>query len=201
MTKHITALCATGLLGLVLAGCGTSGSTDQTGSTATSSSQAASSGAHNAADVQFSQLMIPHHRQAVTMAGLATTRAASPKVKALATAIDRAQGPEITKMTGWLKSWGESVPSGSSMGGMDMGNASMPGMMSTKDMTDLKSLTGAAFDARFLTMMISHHQGAITMARQEQKTGKDTAATALAKSIAASQTAQITTMRNLLKTH
>ncbi|MFP1627283.1 DUF305 domain-containing protein [Streptomyces sp. 5K101] len=54
--------------------------------------------------------MIPHHRQAVELAALVGTRAASPEVRQLATEIRKAQDPEIRTLSGWLSSWGEQVP-------------------------------------------------------------------------------------------
>lgn len=57
----------------------------------------------NAQDVMFARMMIPHHEQAITMAEQAATKASSPEVKRLAGQIERAQGPEIQKMTGWLR--------------------------------------------------------------------------------------------------
>jgi uncharacterized protein (DUF305 family) len=192
MRKRVFVLLTLGLVGLILAGCG-SNSSDNTGS---KPSAAKTSSAHNNADVQFAQMMIAHHQQAIEMAKLAPSRASSDAVKTLATDIEGAQGPEIAKMTGWLKAWGKPVSDG--MGGMDMGHDSMPGLMSDKDMTMLKGMRGKEFDKQFLTMMIAHHQGAITMARQEQKDGTAPDAIALAKSIASSQTAQITQMRKLV---
>src|SRR4051794_40232666 len=92
-----------------------------------SMSSAPATAGHNAQDVMFTQMMIPHHQQAITMAKQAVTKASSPEVKKLATQIENAQQPEIDKMTGWLKAWGESAPS---PGGMHhMGD----GMMSEQD--------------------------------------------------------------------
>jgi uncharacterized protein (DUF305 family) len=85
-------------------------------------------------------------------------------------------------------------------GGMDHGGGSMPGMMSEADMKKLESLSGAAFDKEFLTMMIAHHQGAIQMAEEQQKNGKNPEAVALATKIAADQTAEIAEIRKLLGT-
>jgi uncharacterized protein (DUF305 family) len=150
---------------------------------------------HNEADVLFAQEMIPHHEQAVEMAKLAATRAQGAEVKQLAADIEAAQGPEIETMTGWLKGWGED----SSMGGMGHGDMEMPGMMSTKDMNQLMGATGADFDQMFLTMMISHHQGAIQMAKDEQANGTDTNAIELAKKIESAQTAEITKMQGMLQ--
>ncbi|GAA0371319.1 DUF305 domain-containing protein [Actinoallomurus spadix] len=155
------------------------------------SSAPATTAGHNAQDVMFAQMMIPHHQQAITMAKQAATKASSPEVKRLAARIQNAQQPEIDKMTGWLKTWGASMPS---PGGMHMGE----GMMSDQDMKKLDSLSGKAFDKAFLQMMIQHHQGAITMAKTEQAQGSNADAKALAGSIITSQSAEITTMRNLL---
>jgi len=142
-------------------------------------------------DVMFAQMMIPHHQQAITMAEQAATKASSPEVKQLASQIESAQGPEIQKMTGWLKSWGQSASSGKSMRMDD-------GMMSDKDMTKLGSLSGPAFDKAFLQMMIKHHKGGISMAKTEQSKGSSADAKALARSIVTSQSAEVTTMQKLL---
>jgi len=150
---------------------------------------------HNAADVTFAQEMIPHHAQAITMAKMAATQAADPKVKDLAKRIEGAQDPEIKTMSGWLKAWGEDVPA-TDMGGMNHG--SMPGMMSASEMAALEKAAGAEFDKMFLQMMIRHHEGAIEMAKTEQSSGKSTDAKKLAGEIEKAQTAEITEMQGLL---
>lgn len=155
----------------------------------------------NEQDVTFAQEMIPHHRQAVEMAKLAETRATSPQVKDLAAAIQGAQDPEIMKMEDWLKDWKKPVPV-NGMSGMDHGSTgadSMPGMMSDADMTSLGSASGRDFDTMFLTMMIGHHQGAITTADDQLADGSNAEAIALAKAIIAAQTAEAATMKELLK--
>lgn len=101
---------------------------------------------HNSADVSFAQGMIPHHRQAVEMAELADSRASSPKVKSLSKDIEKAQGPEIKQMSGWLKSWDEKVPE--EMHGMNH-DGDMPGMMKPEDMEKLKKASGTKFDTTF----------------------------------------------------
>jgi uncharacterized protein (DUF305 family) len=158
-----------------------------------SMSSAPAAAGHNAKDVMFAQMMIPHHQQAITMAKQAATKASAPEVKKLATQIENAQQPEIDKMTGWLKAWGASAPSPSGMHHMG------EGMMSDQDMKKLDTLSGKAFDKAFLQMMIKHHQGAIAMAKTEQAQGSNADAKALAGSIISSQSTEITTMRNLLK--
>jgi uncharacterized protein (DUF305 family) len=186
MRKTLTAALLAASL-LTLAACG---SDDKAGSEA----------GHNDADVTFAQQMIPHHRQAVEMAQLAGTRTTDEEVKELAADIEAAQDPEIKIMTGWLESWGEDVPA-DDMSGMDSGDMSMDemeGMMSPEEMGDLEAASGAEFDRMFLTMMIEHHEGAIKMAKTEQEAGEYPDATALAEDIETAQTAEITTMNELL---
>jgi uncharacterized protein (DUF305 family) len=190
---------------LVLSACGGSDSSSSGsghgGMTMSPSGAPASAAAFNDADVTFAQAMIPHHQQAVEMAALAGGRATSAEVKDLAAKIKAAQQPEIDTMTGWLTAWGRpaAMPGMSmspDMGGMN--HSSMPGMMSDADMNKLAGAKGAAFDKQFLTMMISHHEGAITMARQESAQGSNPDAVALAKTIVTDQEAEITTMKDML---
>ncbi|WP_045821333.1 DUF305 domain-containing protein [Williamsia herbipolensis] len=153
---------------------------------------------HNAADVTFSTEMIPHHRQAVEMAQMVPGRSTDPEVAGLARQIAAAQQPEIDQLTTRLRSWGEPVPTGTGHTMPKSGDMSMSGMMSDADMSELRSLSGRAFDQRWLTMMIDHHSGAITMARTEVDTGLDDDSIALARSIISSQQAELTRMRAML---
>jgi uncharacterized protein (DUF305 family) len=178
---------------LTLTACGGAGSTTNSG-TSTGTPSHSTSGAimHNKADISFAQAMIPHHKQAVDMAKLATGRASDPRVKDLAARIQAAQDPEVMKMTGWLDTWGAAMPG--DMTGMD----GMPGMMSTADLHALTAAKGTAFDKRFLALMIAHHTGALTMAQGELSGGSDADAKALAQSIIDGQTAEIDEMTALL---
>lgn len=153
--------------------------------------------AFNDADVTFAQMMIVHHQQAVEMAALADSRAGDAEVKTLAGKIKAAQGPEIATMTGWLGTWGKptAAPGGGAHGS---GHESMPGMMSDADMTRLKAAAGVAFDRQFCTMMIAHHQGAVTMATEQIAKGSSAEAKALAQKIVADQQAEIATMTTIL---
>ncbi|MGX1152716.1 DUF305 domain-containing protein [Streptomyces albogriseolus] len=195
---------ASGAAALVLAACGGSG--DDTGSaghgghqatdSASAASAPASQGRHNTADVTFAQGMIPHHRQAVEMADLAPDRAQSAEVKKLAADIKKAQAPEIEKLSGWLTSWGETVPA---EGAMDHSmHGGMEGMMSAEEMTALGNASGKAFDTAFMEMMIKHHEGAVEMAKTEQADGAHAPARKMAADIIASQSAEIEQMKKLL---
>lgn len=152
---------------------------------------AASTAQHNQQDVMFAQMMIPHHRQAITMSDHERAVGMDPKVKDLAMQIKQAQGPEIAQMQGWLAAW-QAPPA---MGGM-MGHGG--GMMSPQDMSRFQTARGAELDRMFLQMMIQHHQGAVDMARPEAQQGQDPQAKQLANSIVDSQQAQIGQMQQML---
>ena len=185
------------LTAAALAGCtaGASGKDPGMGSmsgmTHGSSSPAATSD-HNQADVTFAMSMVPHHQQAIEMSDtLLAKQGIDARVTELAQKIKAAQQPEIDTMNGWLDTWGQK----SDMGGMDMGG---DGTMSQQDMDALRNASGADASKLFLTQMIQHHQGAITMATSETEQGTATDAVALAKKIAAAQSAEIATMKQLL---
>ncbi|MGS2615524.1 DUF305 domain-containing protein [Micromonospora sp. LZ34] len=188
----------TGVLALAACGGGHSSSGmghDMPGATATGGASTGAT-AFDPDDVMFAQMMIPHHRQAVEMADLAATRAAEPEVKRLAGQIRAAQAPEIATMTGWLAAWGHPAPSaGARTPHQDHG---MPGMMSDADMQGLAAASGQDFDRRFLTMMIAHHEGAVTMAEDELTDGANAEAKALAREIITAQRAEIAMMKEVL---
>lgn len=159
-----------------------------------------SKAAHNAADVSFATEMIPHHRQAVEMAQMVLDRGTAADVKGLAQRIKDAQSPEIAELSGFLTSFGEPVPASGSMGGMQHGSSmNGMGMMSDADMQKMMKLSGAELEKVFLTSMITHHDGAIEMARTELADGSYAPAKALAQKIIDAQAKEITEMRTLLK--
>ncbi len=124
---------------------------------------------YNPADVHFLAGMIGHHAQAIQMAGWAPSHGASPSVRALCERIVVAQNDEIAFAQRWLREHGEYVPPadprGHIMQGMDHPML-MPGMLTPEQMAQLDAARGAEFDRLFLTFMIQHHQGAITMVQQ-----------------------------------
>jgi len=174
---------------------------------------------HNDADVMFAQAMIPHHQQAIEMSDMVLSKQGIDReIVSLANQIKDAQGPEIEQMQGWLRDWrAASTPSPStSMPGHDMGDmpsrGDMPGMghmpgmgggghgmMSEADMADLQNAQGADAGRVFLTQMIEHHEGAITMAQNEIDNGAFPAAIDMARNIVSSQQQEIATMQEILK--
>ncbi|MGV9288613.1 DUF305 domain-containing protein [Streptomyces sp. NPDC003719] len=206
LVRRCAAVAAAGAATLVLAACGGAGDDGtpaghgghNAASPSAPSSASAPQGRHNAADVAFAKGMIPHHRQAVEMAGLAPDRARSAEVKRLAEDIRKAQDPEIRTLSGWLTSWGEEVPAEGAMDHSMHGTGGMGGMMTAQDMTELENASGKAFDTAFLEMMVEHHEGAVEMARTEQADGAHGPARAMAGAIITSQSAEIERMNSLL---
>src|SRR5215470_12211169 len=120
------------------------------------------------ADVDFMSGMIPHHAQAVIMAGWAPSHGAREDVAILCERIVVGQRDEIATMQTWLRDRGLEVPDATStrhkmkMGGMTH-EMLMPGMLSDEEMAALDKSRGPEFDRLFLEGMIRHHQGAIDM--------------------------------------
>jgi uncharacterized protein (DUF305 family) len=204
MCKKTTLAGAGALVALVVtAGCSSSdsgGGHPAEHSTSASATAApgttAAAEAHNDADVMFAQHMIPHHTQAIEMSDtLLAKQGIDPRVTELANQIKAAQGPEIQQMQGWLTEWGTpSMPPMSGHGDMP----GMSGMMSEQDMTALKDAQGVDAGKLFLTQMIAHHEGAITMAQSEIKDGQYPPAVEMARAIVTTQQQEIDTMNGIL---
>ena len=181
------------VMALTFAGCGGSSVSDVASKAVDAAKEAVG---FNDDDVMFSQMMIPHHEQAIEMADIALDPAvgASDAVKSLATRIKNAQDPEITKMKAFLTTWKEGLTPDSSM---DHGD-SMSGMLSADDIKKLSALRGVEFDRAWMTSMIDHHEGAIEMAKDVLKDGKDSAVKTLAKLVTTVQDSEILEMKKLL---
>jgi uncharacterized protein (DUF305 family) len=124
------------------------------------------------ADVNFMSGMIPHHAQAVVMAGWAVSHGARNDVRILCERIAVAQRDEIKFMQTWLNDRGQEVPEATATHHkMKMPNGAvhdmlMPGMLTDEEMAQLDKARGPEFDRLFLQGMIKHHQGAITMVEE-----------------------------------
>jgi len=203
MWKRTTLIGAGALAVLAIStGCSSSDESDHpAGHTTPSSATAAATTtaaaeAHNDADAMFAQHMIPHHTQAIEMSDtLLAKQGIDPRVTELANQIKAAQGPEIQQMQGWLTQWGApSMPPMSGHGDMP----GVSGIMSDQDMTALKDAKGVDATKLFLTQMIAHHEGAITMAQSEIKDGQYPPAVEMARAIVTTQQQEIDTMKGLL---
>jgi uncharacterized protein (DUF305 family) len=155
------------------------------------------------ADRAFVREMIPHHKMAVDMAEMARTQARHTRIKTLAKQIITAQNDEIRRMTAIatrLKV--KPLPSGAGKHATMMKDAETLGLtMDEMGMSmDMNELDGATpFDRAFIDMMITHHQGAIRMARAELAKGGNAQLRAIARAIVSAQKREITQMNRWRK--
>jgi len=159
--------------------------------------------AYTPADVHFMTGMIAHHAQAVLMAGWAPSHGASASLRAMCERIVVGQGDEIVLMQRWLRDRHEMVPAGDAthdmMPGMD--HDLMPGMLTPQQLMQLDSARGAEFDRQFLTFMIQHHMGAITMVNElfgSKGGGEEEIVFRFASDVYADQTTEIARMNRML---
>lgn len=158
------------------------------------------------ADVRFMTGMIAHHAQAIVMSNLAPTHGAGPAVQTLAARIINAQRDEITIMQQWLRDRGQPVPE-LHQTGMDLivhgadHALHMPGMLTPDQLRQLEQAGGLEFDRLFLTFMIQHHRGAVTMVHDlfsAGGAGQDDSVFKVASDVQADQTTEITRMEQML---
>ena len=123
---------------------------------------------YNQADIDFMSGMIPHHAQAVLIAGWAASHGARPDVRTLCERMVVAQRDEIALMRNWLRDRGQPVPAADAthhrmkMNGVEH-DMLMPGMLSAAELAQLDKARGPEWDRLFLTFMIRHHEGALKM--------------------------------------
>lgn len=168
--------------------------------------------ARSTKDIEFMQGMIMHHAQAVEMTALIGTHTTNKALSLLGERISKSQSDEMAFMKRWLTTRGEpttmtmpDMPNMADMPGMDMSSHHqmlMPGMLTAKQMTALKRAKGAEFDRLFLTGMIQHHGGALTMVKDLFGTagaGQDAEVFTFATDVDSGQRAEIRIMENMLK--
>jgi uncharacterized protein (DUF305 family) len=157
-------------------------------------------------DVRFVTGMIAHHAQALEMARLAPTHGAGSAVRIICERILVSQAEEIAAMQGWLRKHGQPVPAATdtrvhmTMGGMQH-DMLMPGMLTDEQMAQLDAARAAEFDRLFLTLMIQHHEGALTMVDEllaANDAAQDTFVYKTASDIWADQDTEIERMVKLL---
>ena len=158
------------------------------------------------ADVQFMSGMIPHHAQAVLIAGWAASHGARADVRVLCERIVVGQRDEIGLMQYWLRERGEAVPAANAthmkmkMNGMEH-DMLMPGMLNDQQLAELDKARGSDFDRLFLQAMIGHHEGAITMVDElfgAPDAAQDDVVYRFASDVYADQTTEIERMQKML---
>ena len=204
------------LLLVTASGCGPTHGAPAPGPTPASQSSAAAAAAkaqadsvrrsYTAADVEFMSHMIGHHAQAIAMAEWAPTHGASPSVQVLAARIINAQQDEIATMQRWLRARGLPVPESKpgpmkmTMDGMEH-EMLMPGMLTEEQMQRLDAARGSEFDRLFLTYMIQHHTGALTMVQQlfqSPGAAQDDKVFKFASDVSADQSTEVARMQRML---
>ena len=174
---------------VALSSCSTA--TTEKAAPAASAEQAAT---HNSNDVMFAQMMIPHHQQAVELGAMAPEHTSDQAIIKLAGVILTQQQPEINTMKSTLAGWGVNPDQP-----LDhSAHAMMAGMVDDATMAKLRTLQGPEFDKLWLKSMISHHEGAIEMAKTEVKDGKSPEMMALASGIVSGQQTEIDQMKQML---
>ncbi|MDX3308579.1 DUF305 domain-containing protein [Streptomyces sp. NPDC054884] len=210
LVRRVPLVSASLLLALALAGCdsgtdagsdavsgpsviapGKPGEGNRTLSAQDAAEQRADDDTPNSDDVSYVRKMIEHHAQALEMTELVPDRAASGDVKRLALRISAAQGPEIKAMEGWLTTHGQKTTGGGHT------HAAMPGMATAAQLTALRAARGKAFDTLFLDLMITHHEGALTMATDVKAQGNNVRVEEMADDVIAQQTSEITRMNGM----
>jgi uncharacterized protein (DUF305 family) len=160
------------------------------------------------ADTKFMQGMIMHHSQAVEMTALMPARTHNKELLAFGKRISISQSDEMKSMKQWLEDRGKPLTMQHDMAHMDhsMGMGSMqmmmPGMLTPEQMQALAKATGPAFDRLFLTGMIQHHGGALTMVQDLFDTpgaGQDNVLYDFATDVDNTQRAEINIMQGMLK--
>lgn len=161
-------------------------------------------------DVKFMTGMIGHHAQALIMSRMAPTHGENPQVQILASRIINAQNDEIKMMQEWLRRRNQPVPEVHIDGltlmvhgaGDHSGHVDMPGMLTAEQMEELNAARGAEFDRLFLTYMIQHHSGAVSMVDELFNTpgaGQDEDSFRLASDINVDQITEIARMKRMLE--
>jgi len=180
------------------------------------------------ADIDFMSGMIHHHAQAITISRWAPTHGASAAVQRLTARIINAQTDEINLMRGWLTDRNQVAPTVDSTGAVSMGGMagmaghdmagmagmhgmasgatmssmpSMPGMLSDAQLKELDAARGSDFDRMFLTFMMQHHRGAVSMVRAlfaSQGAGQDESVFKFASDVEVDQSTEIKRMLQML---
>jgi uncharacterized protein (DUF305 family) len=173
-----------GLAVTVLAGCSATG--DGTSPPAGAAAGAAVSGGANAADISFSQEMIPHHRQTLEIGRMVADRSSDAFIEEIVAEISAAESAEIETMSGWLREWSQPVPEDAVHGGHDM-----PGMLTVADVTALQAAPAEEFDRLWLETLTKHLRNGVAMAKEVQASGAHQPTKDLATQIITNQEATI----------
>ncbi len=112
-------------------------------------------------DVDFANMMTEHHQGAIDMSEIEVKEGSDTQMKDMAQRIITAQKSEIAKLREFVQAHPMTAQ-------QPMAGASMQAM---HDQMKSMPMSGMV-DQDFASMMIAHHQGAVTMAQEELTKGK-----------------------------
>jgi uncharacterized protein (DUF305 family) len=164
------------------------------------------------ADIDFMSGMIHHHAQAILISRWAPSHGAAPSVIRLTERIINAQSDEILLMQNWLRDRNRDPMQVDSVGNVTMGHGGhaghdmgameiMPGMLTDAQLSELRAARGPAFDQLFLTFMMQHHRGAVSMVRtlfSNQGAGQDETVFRFAADVEVDQSTEIKRMLTMM---
>ncbi|MGR2751976.1 DUF305 domain-containing protein [Agromyces arachidis] len=173
--------------------------------------------ANASAEAGFARDMQVHHQQGVELAMIIRDGTDDEAVRLLAYDIATAQAQQSGQMYGWLAEWGlpQAGPEPSMTwmtrpadGGAHDGHGSgeaahepgepMPGLATSEQIAELRTLEGVEAEREFLELMIEHHRGAVEMAEAVLARSAYPVVVSLAESIVRSQEAEIRLMQDML---
>ena len=169
---------------------------------------AANGDVFNDADAAFASDLVQHHALSLTLVDLTRGKTVSAGLTEIADEILATQGPEIQSLTTWLTDWDQPAPEtirdhanahAEERGEVvEVPGGDLPGMPDPAELEALGALGGAAFEQRWLELMVAHHEGAIEIAEEETDSGRFSPALELASAVVSAQQDQVERMKSLL---
>ncbi|WP_183092520.1 DUF305 domain-containing protein [Nocardioides stalactiti] len=150
----------------------------------------------NDADAAFATALVEQHAVTLVLIDLARAEEVSPEITAAGEEILAARALEIEQATDWLLAWDVPVPETI----RDHANVPHGEELTTFDdpeLSELTTLDGAAFEERWLDLMIDRHQAATDLAEAEVEDGRYEPAITLAQALAEDQQARIEELETL----
>jgi uncharacterized protein (DUF305 family) len=142
-------------------------------------------------DQTYMRHMRTHHEQGIELASIAAERAADPHLRALARLMAASQAGENRIFESWWQSWFKEPMALCTAAE----RAEMPGLLTAKQITQLRQVQRASFDELFVQLMTFHHAGAVAMADKELRGSGDVRLRIMAHAIRHEQQGEIALMK------
>ena len=138
-------------------------------------------------DLDFANMMIIHHQRAIDMSEVEIAKGSAEQMKDMAKNIISAQKSEIAQFQAFIKNYKIPATKGNTAEMHDELTGTMKAMMET--MNNMK-MTGNT-DKDFAMMMITHHESAVEMAKNQLSHGKQLELKKMAQKVIADQSREI----------